>query len=68
MEHLKKIEFTESFPLFEIPHVALFDDRQISAEEVTRRIKAGEPSSRIIVCTQKQFNNVFASLINKEQK
>lgn len=66
MEHLKKIEFTEGWASCEIPQIAMFDDRQISAEDVRKHIRSGEYSPFIIICTTTQFSNVFASLINKE--
>lgn len=46
--------------------IALFDDRQISEEEVSHIIQSGEYSQFVIVTTQLQFNNVFTSLIRKE--
>ena len=68
MKHMKKIEYAEAYPGgLECPMIALFDDRQISADEVRKHIRSGEYSPFVIVTTQTQFNNVFASLINKEE-
>lgn len=68
MEHLMRIEYTESYPSIHFPMIALFDDRKISAKEVEDLLQAGENSPFVIVCTREQFQNVFASLINKEDE
>lgn len=67
IRHIKRITFTECWPEYEVTKVAIFDDRKITGEEVTKLIKLGEPSPFVIVATETQVNNVFESLmLNKE--
>ena len=67
IRHIKRITFTERWPEYEVTKVAIFDDRKITGEEVTKLIKSGESSPFVIVATETQVNNVFGSLINKEE-
>ena len=66
MEHLMRIEFTESGPWGDTERIALFDDRLISSEEAIKVLDSGEHSPFIIVCTREQFINVFSSLLKSE--
>lgn len=67
VRHIKRITFTERWPEYEVTKVAIFDDRKITGEEVTKLIKLGEYSPFVIVATETQVNNVFESLmLNKE--
>ena len=68
LKHIKQITFTECWPGYEVKKVAIFDDRKISGEEVTKLLKCGEPSPFVIVATETQCNNVFGSLMNHQEE
>ena len=46
---------------------ALFDDRDLTTDEVPAIIREGVYDSRIITMTRNQFETVFRSLLNKEE-
>lgn len=46
---------------------ALFDDRDLTADEAPAIIRKGVYDSRIITMTRNQFKTVFRSLLNKEE-
>ena len=46
---------------------ALFDDRDLTTDEVPAIIREGVYDSRIITMTRNQFETVFKSLLNKEE-
>lgn len=46
---------------------ALFDDRDLTTDEVPTIIREGVYDSRIITTTRNQFETVFRSLLNKEE-
>ena len=46
---------------------ALFDDRDLTTDEVPAIIREGVYDSRIITMTRNQFKTVFRSLLNKEE-
>lgn len=50
-----------------VQQVALFDERDIAREEVSRLIRAEQYDSRVIIITQKQYEQVFRSLMNNEE-
>lgn len=62
--HVKMIEYTEKYDFWaEQDNVALFDDRDISEEEVNKLIRGGdEYYPHVVFMTKKQYNNVFRSL------
>lgn len=62
--HVKMIEYTEKFDMWcEQDNVALFDDRDISEEEVNKLIREGdEYHPRVVFITKTQYDNVFRSL------
>lgn len=59
-----KYEYTEKYDFWtEQDNVALFDDRDISEEEVNRLIREGdEYHPHVAFMTKKQYDNVFRSL------
>ena len=54
---VKLIEFEHSF----MDEVILFNDENISEEEVMEIIRSGEFSSKIIIISKSQYENVFKS-------
>ena len=62
--HVKTIEYTEKYDFWtEQDKVALFDDRDISEEEVNKLIREGdEYHPHVISMIKKQYDNVFRSL------
>ena len=46
---------------------ALFDERDLTTDEVPAIIREGVYDSRIITMTRNQFETVFRSLLNKEE-
>ena len=46
---------------------ALFDERDLTSDEVPAIIREGVYDSRIITMTRNQFETVFRSLLNKEE-
>ena len=62
--HVKMIEYTEKWDMWsEQDNVALFDDRDISEEEVNKLIREGdEYHPYVVFMTKKQYENVFRSL------
>ena len=62
--HVKMIEYTEKYDFWaEQDNVALFDDRDISEEEVNKLIRERyEYHPHVVFMTKKQYDNVFRSL------
>lgn len=62
--HVKMIEYTEKYDFCcDQDNVALFDDRDISAESVNRLINCGvDYDPYVVFMTKKQYENVFRSL------
>ena len=62
--HVKMIEYTEKYDFWaEQDNVALFDDRDISEEEVNKLIREGdEYYPHVVFMTKKQYDDVFRSL------
>ena len=62
--HVKMIEYTERYDFWtEQDNVALFDDRDISEEEVNKLIRERyEYHPHVAFMTKKQYDNVFRSL------
>ena len=42
-------------------NIVLFNDENITEEEVIKYLKAGEYSSQYIMMTNRQYNNIFKS-------
>lgn len=60
LEHVKVIQYIETVGSYEIPMVAVFDDRQTSADVVKRLISSGRSSSRYVaILPEDTFVNVF---------
>lgn len=62
--HVKMIEYVEKYDFWcDQDKVALFDDRDISEEEVNKLIRAGdEYHPHVVFITKTQYDNVFRSL------
>ncbi len=61
MEHIMAVSYALKWSeTLSEDKVAVFDDRQISQEDVLRHVNEGETyDARIVYMTEKQFQNLF---------
>lgn len=65
MSHLKLMTYTQDWGSFAIDMVAIFDDRNISEDEVNRHILSEEYSPAVIICTNDQFEKGFSKVFKE---
>lgn len=60
LEHIMVIQYTKVIGEYKIPMIAVFDDRQISANNVKQHIASGRDSDKYIaILPEDTFINVF---------
>ncbi len=53
------IEYSEDFGSFELEKIAIFNEKNISQDDVLAAIHAGDYNPNIIIVTKEQWKNVF---------
>lgn len=65
--HVKMIELTIDYGAWSDDRIALFDDRDITPEEIVELIKLNiEYSDYFVLLTRQQYKNIFRSLKGEE--
>lgn len=66
--HIGKLEYDEQYPFFRIQKVALYDKRDLSAEQVEEIIRSGDDNHYVAIISKATFENVFRSLLYQAEE
>lgn len=65
--HVKMMELTINYGDWSYDRIALFDDRDITPEQVIKLVREADQNEYFVLLTKEQYKNIFRSL-RKENK